>query len=82
MGKLLNDNMLADGYLLIIYQLSDEIGHDRFFLDRIRNAGGAARFDTFEEPGHIAAELAHYLHTFFVLTHLVWSVAVYHIPIF
>ena len=62
--------------------LPDEIGLYRLFLHWVRDAGGAACFDAFEEPCHIAAEFAHYLHSLFVLTHLVRCVAVDHVPVF
>ena len=66
----------------VCWKLSDEVGHYRFFLDGVRDAGGAACFDTFEEPCHVAAELSHHLHSFLVLAYLIWGVAVYHVPVF
>lgn len=61
--------------------LSDEVGHDRFLLDWVRDAGCAACFDAFEQPCHVAAKLSHNLHSLLVLEDLLRSVAVYHVPV-
>ena len=62
--------------------LSNEVGHHRLLLHRIRDTSGAACLDTFEQPCHVAAELAHHLHTLFVLKNLLRSASVDHIPVF
>ena len=63
-------------------ELSYEISLHRNLLLRRFDASGAAGLNAFEHPGHVAAELAHYLHAFFVLYDLFRGASVYHVPVF
>ena len=61
--------------------LSDEVSHHRFLLCRRLDTGSAASLDTTKHPSHVSAKLSHDLHSFLILTNLVRSIAMYHIPI-
>ena len=50
--------------------LSNEIGVDFLLGIRLRHARLLARINALEEPCHIAAQLLHNLHAFFVLQHI------------
>ena len=62
-------------------ELSDEVSHHRFLLCWRLNTGSAASLDTTKHPCHVSAKLSHDLHSFLILTNLVRSIAMYHIPI-
>ena len=60
--------------------LSDEVRPDAGLLLG-QGHGGARGCEALDHPGHVAAQSAHGLKTFRVLTHFVRSVAVHHVPV-
>lgn len=64
-----------------VRELSDEVSHHRLLLCWRLDTGSAASLDTTKHPSHVSAKLSHDLHSFLILTNLVRSIAMYHIPI-
>ena len=69
-------------HFFICHSLSYEIGFDWSFPFRLRNSCLLSGPDTFEQPCHIAPKFTHDLHALFVLSCLLRSGAMYHVPIF
>lgn len=61
--------------------MPDEIGADDGLQGRGRDAGIFSRLDAFQQPGHLARQVAHGLETLRVLADILGAVAVDHVPI-
>ena len=64
-----------------VRELSDEVSHHRLLLCWRLDTGSTASLDTTKHPCHVSAKLSHDLHSFLILTDLVRSVSMNHIPI-